>query len=109
MLRIVPPSTFTAPATVSVPGGADVQLQITWRHKGQRAFSAWVANVAASPSDAAFLDQVITDWAGVGDADGRPLPYSPSALADLLDAYPASGRQLLQAYRSALLEAREKN
>ena len=110
MLSIVPPTTFTASARVSVPGSAtDAELHITWRHKTVRQFAAWQGSAHKAASDAEFLAEVIASWAGVGDADGKPLPYSPQALAQLLDAYPASGQELVQAYRAALVEARAKN
>lgn len=109
MLSIVPPLTFSAPARIVTPGGASFELGVTWRHLGSRAFAAWAARADKASSDAAFINEVIQAWTGVGDEQGNPLPYSLEALERLLDAYPSAGVQLFAAYRSALVDARAKN
>lgn len=108
MFRLTPNPTFTADVKVTVPG-ADAQavLTLTFRHKGRKALKAWIEGAAERP-DAEFLDEVIESWRGVETATGA-VAYSRETLAELLDAYPAAGGEIFDAYLRALTRAREKN
>ena len=110
MFSIVPNPTFVTTVRLSVPGQeAGAPIKVTWRHKGARALSAWLASAAERSDDASFLAEVIADWQGVNGADGAALPCTPDNLAALLDAYPSAGPELVRHYRSELADARAKN
>ena len=110
MFRIAPAPTFDAEVLLTVPGAPErAALALTFRHRGRKALRDWIDRAKSAASDAAYLGEVIEGWKGVEDADGRPLPYSAEALAQLLDAYPASGAELFDQYLDALTRAREKN
>lgn len=110
MFKIVPNPTFTFPVKLSRPDSdAPATVTVTFRHKGARALQEWLKAAGTSGDDAAYLDQVIDSWSGVEKDDGAPLPYSVDALRTLLDAFPSSGRELVQAYHSRLSDARAKN
>lgn len=110
MFKIVANPTFTAPVKLSIPGSdVPVAVQFTFRHKGTRALNAWLAAAMQRETDADFLAEIIEGWKGVAGVDGQPLAYSKEALAQLLDAYPASGREITQGYHRQLADARAGN
>jgi len=109
MFKINPSPTFRAKVPLTVPGAEERSvIEIEFRHKGRTAFTAWWDSVLAR-KDAAVLGDVIVAWDGVIDDKGDPVVYSPEALAQLLDNYPASAMDILTTYRRALWESREKN
>ena len=120
MFVVVPNPTFESDVALTVPGAAEpATLRVTWRHLGRKAQRAWIERPsrqqqpgAAEPAtldDAAYLGEVIAGWSGAVDDKGAPAAYSQEALASLLDAYPASGGELFNAYLRALTESRAKN
>lgn len=57
----------------------------------------------------ALARQAILDWEGVGDAEGQPLPVSPTAIDALLDIWPVfEAFQTIYVSKGLLLDA-EKN
>lgn len=110
MLKLSPAPTFDFNADITVPGAeAQAILKITARHKGREALQAWIDSAKANTGDVEFLALVIAGWEGVYGDDGQPVPFSAAALARLLDAYPASGRELFDQYLQAHTESRRKN
>ncbi|MFY8162788.1 MAG: phage tail assembly chaperone, partial [Brevundimonas sp.] len=93
--------------------------KITFKHKTRRGladFQGRAVDVAlaagADGGEALYVDyvhEVIDSWAGVGDAEGKPLPYSREALAQLLEAYPAAGAEIVRRYTWQLSHARAGN
>lgn len=109
MFKLIPNPTFAVDVHLSVPGQAEPStLQITYRHKNKTALAAWLAP-APGTTDAALLGEVIADWSGVLDGDGRPVPYSPAALEELLHNHPTAAPELHRAYLRELTESRRKN
>ena len=109
MLKLNPAATFSVSVPLTVPGSSEpAVIDITFRHKGREAFKAWWESIPEK-SDAAILAGIIADWSGPFDDSGNPVIYSESALAQLLDAYPAASQELLVAYRRELFESRVKN
>lgn len=103
-LTLVPAATFDAPAEIHVPGRAEpVQVIVTWRHKGRKEFAAWFDS-SKDRDDADALAEVIVCWGAQIDQ-----PYSRENLERLLDAYPNSALDLLNAYRDGLRGGRRKN
>ena len=110
MFRIVADPAFTSAVRLSIPGSdTPAVVQVTWRHKTARQLTAWLSSAMDRTDDVSYLEEVITDIKPLGDAAGKPLEYSREALASLLDQFPASGPELVQAYRRQLADARAKN
>lgn len=121
MFVINPAPTFNVTVRIST-GDTTAALGLCCRHLGRRDYRAWNAKAAAitaipdaeqrDAADAAWLAEVVVGW-GAADypvmADGTAIPYSPAALAQLLDAYPSASAAVYQAYSRALFEARLGN
>lgn len=110
--RLVPAPTFEAQVSLSVPGAAvPAVLRMVFRHKGRRDLTTWMSAAiqGGGGTDAEWLNQVVVGWSGVADPAGADVPYTLEALAALLDAYPAAGRQIYESYLEALTGERRKN
>lgn len=114
--RLCPAPTFAGIVPIVVPGATEpFKLKVTFKHHTQSAFdalkkAATEREAAGDPMPAAeWVGQLVVDWQDVLDQDDRPVPYSPTALAALLDNYPSSFWSFNRAYAQALTEAREKN
>lgn len=109
MFNLNPNPTFSAVTPITVPGvDQPAMLTIVWRHKGRADLKAWIDTLGKVSDEQALL-QVIADWEGVVDDNRLPVPFGRGALADLLDAYPASGGELCTSYLRALTESRLGN
>ena len=103
MFKITPKTTFTAAVELSVPGETKLAaITVEFRHLAKSAIREFFENLDGK-SDAEALGAIIAGWEGVDT------PYSPEALATLLDNYPAAAGELFGAFRRELLEARAKN
>ena len=102
MFKIVPKTTFTAEVTLSVPGAAPAAIAVEFRHLAKSALRDFFASIEGK-TDAEALAAIVAGWSGVDT------PYSPEALATLLDNYPAAAGELFEAFRAEVLEARRKN
>lgn len=108
MFKIIPNPTFTANVKLTVPGQAEpAVVEIEFRHKGKAAYKLWLEN-ADGKTDQVFLGEVIVNIP-MADKDGKELPYTEKRLGMMLDAYPASGIEILAAYSTGLMESRAKN
>jgi hypothetical protein len=58
---------------------------------------------------AAYVAEVVDGWIGVVGADDKPLPYTTANLAQLLQAYPAAGAEIVRRYTQQLSHARAGN
>lgn len=109
MLKLNPNPTFRADVPLTVPGQeAAGTVNFTFRHMGRNAFKVW-SEAASGKPDAESLTELIANWQGVTDDAGAPVAFSDIALAALLDAYPAAGLEIVQAYVKALTESRLGN
>jgi hypothetical protein len=109
MFSIVHNPTFPAVCKITRVGEEKPgELNVVFRHLGNRAFEAWIASGTTAAGDADFLDPIIASWDAV-DADGQPVPYSKAALATLLDEYVHAGTEIFRAYQAARLESRTGN
>ena len=110
MFCIDPAPTFPAAVALSIPGQAKPrEIKVTFRHKNRTATDVWSARAHINKPDAPLLDEVIVSWEGVQDAAGEPVPYSLTALSDLLESYGAAWAEFLSAYISELRAAKAKN
>lgn len=114
MFKLCPAPTFAAPVNLTVPGESEPGVVVfTFKHMGREALAEWMARPSQMDgkpvTDVEYLGQVIAGWSGVSDDAGQPAPCTPQALDALLDAYPASGREIFAAYVKALTESRAKN
>lgn len=120
MFRINPRPTFTCDVPLSVPGADKPgKVTITFRHMDRRALAAYQRRaidlaITADQEDAqerytAYVAEIVDGWAGVLDADDKPVPYSAEALGRLLAAFPASGPEIVRHYAYQLGHARAGN
>lgn len=101
--KLQPNPTFRVAVPISVPGETkSPEIVIEYRFLGKKAVADYFRSIGGK-SDAEALAGLIAGWEGV-DAE-----YSPEALAQLLDNYPAAATDLFEAYRRELLEAKRKN
>lgn len=120
MFRITPNPTFTVDVPLSVPGSdTPVAIKITFRHKTRAQLAEYQARayelaVQADAPDAqeqfaAYVGEIVEGWIGVVGADDKPLPFTPANLAQLLQAYPAAGNEIVRRYTQQLSHARAGN
>ena len=120
MFRIVPSPTFTCDVPLSVPGSdKPVSVKMTFKHKTRAELTAYQERaidmaIRADAPDAqeqftAYVAEVVVGWAGVGGANDEPLPYSQANLAQLIQAYPAAGAEIVRRYAQQLGHARAGN
>lgn len=109
MFKLNPSPTFTAQVPISVPGLPEpLELAVTFRHKNKAALQKWMSE-AGGKEDAALLHEVVEGWTGLQDDAGVDVPYSLTALTDLLNNYSAAHGELFRAYLRELTEAKRKN
>ncbi len=109
MFKIVADPTFVAPVPLSRPGvAAPIAVQVTFRYKNRDQLKAWIAK-SGKVEDVDHLDEVIESWTGVQDANGDAVPYSVTALSDILAAFTPSRGEFFRAYLHELTDAKVKN
>lgn len=111
MFKINPSPTFVAEVPISVPGEAAgvSTIRFTFHHKNKEQALAYMNRAMEKGVDVALLDEVIDAWAGVTAADGSPVPYSVSALQELLSNFAPAASDIFLAYCRELTEAKRKN
>jgi hypothetical protein len=92
--------------------GAIIENEIEMRFHvlGEKAFKELLAQ-AEENDDIAVLRRLVKDWRGIGDEEGKPLPFSDENLLRFLDL-PNTKMGLATAYyrlMAATPEEREKN
>ena len=103
MLTLDPNPTFDAQVKLTVPGAsAPATVGITFKYQAKSQLDSWLADIVSKP-DAEALADVVIGWSEIA------APFTPENLGKLLDKYPASGRELLDAYFRNLVESRVKN
>lgn len=109
MFRINPLPTFQAQVPLSVPGLPEpLCVAITFRHKNKAALNDWL-RTSIGKNDAAILHELIVGWAGVQDDAGLEVPYSLSALNDLIGGYWSARDEITRCYLRELKESKTKN
>lgn len=99
--------TFKAPVPLSVPGlKQPLEVEFTFRHKKRTALQAWLDRWTVSPTHE-LLAEVVDGWAL--HRDGEPVPYSVSALAELVETYTPARGEISDAYLIELSRAKRKN
>lgn len=110
MFRLAPDPVFMATVPLSVRGGEPVPVVFNFRHMGRKALAAFIQRTKdEGMADEAVLGAVIDTWRDVVDPSGAPVPYSPQALAQLLDDHPAASTEIWNGYLAALLDYRRGN
>ncbi len=100
MIKIKPEiSTFKAPVKVTPFGGEAETITIEFTYMP----ISKAMELTKEKTVGEVLAEIVKGWEGV-DA-----PFTPEALADLLDHNPAIGMELFQGYFAALAETRAKN
>lgn len=102
--QLDPAPEFSADVQITRPGEAEPGvLRLTFRHKGRKAFKAWLEG-AKDKDDAPWLLEVVAGWDTAAHGD-----FTPERFAKLVDDYPASASEIWTAYGKALHESRAKN
>lgn len=112
MFKLKQSETFLWPVTVQVPVDGGKYCKETFEVEFRRFANSRLAEmnaaiVAEQMDDAGFVREVVSGWKGVTD-DGDEVPFSPSALAQLLDMQGVA-RAIVLAYRDALTGMLRKN
>ena len=109
MFKLNPNPTFTVAVPLTVPGLPEpLEVSITFRHQNKTALANWVRQTA-DEDGTQTLHKVVVGWVGVQAEDGAEVPYSLTALTNLLDNYPAAQGEIFRAYLKELTEAKRKN
>ena len=109
MFKITPDPTFHAAVQITVPGLPEpLELAVVFKHKNRVAYNAWVDGFAGK-ADASILHEIIVSWSNVQDEAGQEVPYSLTALTNLLHNYAPATAELYAAYKRELTESRVKN
>lgn len=109
MFKLNPNPTFTVKVPLTVAGSeVPAVIDVEFRHKGRTALHAWLKSIVGC-AEVDVLAEIMVAWNGPLDDKGEPVAYSKEALAQLIDNYAPAARELLEAYRDALTERREKN
>jgi len=99
---IDPSPTFWAEVSIPVAGGEPLTVNMQFVHLDRDQYMAfWQEHDGKLDSD--VLPEVVTGWEGFRE------PYSVLALGRLLTKRPRAGRAILDAWRSELFGAQEKN
>ena len=107
MFNLNPAPTFKALVPLSVPGVAQpLEVEFTFRHKTRTAVEAWAARYVDKPG-AETLAEVIEGWAL--KQDGEAVPYTFTALSELIEAYTPARAEISDAYLIELTRAKRKN
>lgn len=109
MIRLVPDPTFETLVRLTVPGQPEpVEVPMTFRHMAVKQVSDWFAAAQERPT-AEVVAEIVCGWRGVMDEDGKPVDFSPAALAQLLANYVPAASEIVRAWMLGLTESRVKN
>lgn len=100
-LAILASPTFKAKVAVPVPGGAPVDVELTFTHKTKTQFNAWLASLAEKTDVDAFME-IVSGWS-LED------PFNAENVAQLLEQNIGAGAVTYETYRSELVGERRKN
>jgi len=105
MFKITATPTFKVKVQISIPGSDKPgSLEVEFRHMGRAKLREFLDKLKSSEDDDADnLMVIIQGWSG---AD---VPFSREALEALLDQYPASARELFDAFLAELATSKRKN
>lgn len=107
MFNFNPSPTFMAPVPLSVPGVAKpLDVVFTFKHKTRTAIEKWAQDYLANPG-AETLAEVIVGWDL--KRDGEPVPFSFTALSELLEQYTPARVEMSDAYITEITRAKRKN
>ncbi|MDO8778103.1 MAG: hypothetical protein Q7K57_57175 [Burkholderiaceae bacterium] len=109
MFKLNPNPTFQVQVPLSVPGLPEpLHVAMTFRHKNKASLRAWMID-GQGKDDAALLHELIVSWTGLQDDAGLDVPYSLTALNDLIGGYWAARDEITKAYLVELKESKTKN
>lgn len=107
MFNLNPSPTFPAPVPLSVPGVSQpLEVVFTFKHKTRTGIEKWAQDYLANPG-ADVLAEVIAGWDM--KRDGEAVPYSFTALAELIELYTPARIEISDAYINEITRAKRKN
>lgn len=109
MFKINPNPTFACDVPITVPGLPEpLVVSCTFRHKTEKQLAAWILE-SKGKDEVVLLHGLIVSWSGVKNDAGDDVPYSLTALTDLLGNYWAAKDEIASAYARELKESKTKN
>jgi hypothetical protein len=101
--KLKPNPTFERAVKIPAPDGEQV-LVMVFKHKRRDELKAYFERAAqADVADATAILEIVDGWK---DAD---VPFSPEAVADLVQNYYGAVPAIFDAYVAGLMQAKEKN
>lgn len=100
-LKLNPDPTFTAKVPVPVPGGGEVPVELTFKHRTRDEMDAFL-KTAGDLKDAALILEMASGWELV-DA------FTEENLNTFSQNYIGAPRAVFETYVHELVKAREKN
>lgn len=91
VFRIKANPTFRAKVRLPIPGAEPAVIECLFKHKTRDELREFLGRASAHDSEAA-LGEILEGWSGV------EREYTQEALAELLNAYPAAGNTIFDAY-----------
>jgi hypothetical protein len=109
MFKLAPNLSFLVLVSLTVLGSDAVgTVPMTFRILGNKEIDDLEAE-AANITMTEFLGRVVMGWSDVVDDAGQPVPYSPEALAALINNHPSAPLEIWRQYKQARVESKVKN
>ena len=100
--RLIANPTFWATVLIPAPGTAAQPLELEFRHRTRSQLKAFGESLSGRTDDQ-IVPEMIVSWRGA-DAE-----FSPEALVELLEQYPAAAGEIAAAYFREHTAAARKN
>lgn len=132
--KLVAEPTIESEVILSVPGSDPAKVIMFFKYKSPKVFAEWfdehrshgrfkdlwrslkrfIKKLMGKPVPPMLTArdvclQGVTGWQEVFDGDGQPMPFNQDNLIMLLDGYPRSSGEVVQAYFRAVVEGHLKN
>lgn len=108
IFKITPDPTFTSSVPMPLPGGDVVEIEVEFVYVAPESFDEFRA-MRAEQSLNETLAEIIRAWKGPVDDKGKPVAFSPAALALMLNKHHAAADVLFRAWVRGLRGERLKN
>lgn len=113
MFKLIQPQTYTWPISVGVPADGGRVNKETFDGVFKRLPQSRIEEIKVAIADNGVTDpmlakELLVGWKGVVDGKGEEMPFSESALDQLLDV-PLVATAIVMAFLDSMAKAREKN
>jgi hypothetical protein len=105
-IKLLQSDTYKHPVTVALPGGGETSFQAEYKLLPKSEQEKLLAESDTPDDD--LIKKVLVGWTGFKDLDNTDVPYTPEALAQVLDCIPYT-RAIVAAYFESVSGAAAKN